>query len=876
MGRRSSAVGQGHRNASSPDSDVYPSPDPSAAEAEEEEGESWADDDDLLAIPAYDEAAEKAADPMFPSPHTFNLMVQDYLANLSVKKREKALLTQKMYESVLQVLKDPKDTSQKTAQFRFWVKKMFQLTTFSGDRVVCHDHKPVAVKEHIYEVLVHCHAQAGHGGRDKTSTQVGAGFFSLFYIMLRGVTLHGRADIRSANSTPGSLKRSSLDSSVIALSACRVGPHSTRAKATCPTARRSSCTSTHHHSCLSGADIRSLQGQEKSITSGKPVSLAQARGLAAALGHKPHRRSSVRSITTGNRGRSHLDEAQLVHYNDNSDPISSSTSAAFPNAGPSISRATSVSGAEYTAAQRYAGAVPATRRAQLFDPSYQPVATINPEAEVFRKGSDGGMRLPASFPTWDDGKPLLPRSRLDEPPRRARENPIPEDQFNAAVNLGGIDVIQHEHDQGHSDQGHGHYYDLNGPVMTNDLVVTYSHPTDQQQPSVLASQAQPYEGDNLNHPQYTYYPEQQLELDSHQKPLDPWESGPSMHHQIPAQMARHGSFLSQQSHNEGYADYGHPLSRIHFTDPFAEHHRIPAHQQQQHGESSQMGYTTSFESTISSESAESTQVYDHSQVHSHSHLDMDMVRRDSAYSFSNGDADTGAQPMTLTDSYDSRGSPCNVGPLEGGYQMSRDHSQIHLEVNAHTDPSIIDYRYSGNGYDYDHLYPTDAQLQQQQLDTHVIDPLWRSHSAVPETGSGPTVTGWPGQEALSVTATATTGAQTAATGSGSALNAYDDTDAATYNIFAAAAMAGMTQEQLDMMGSQGLDEAVLARMDYHANGHAHYPNDHHHRPPPSQLGTDATTASALLASPTPASNTASPTTAPAAWWSSATWYASAT
>jgi hypothetical protein len=134
----------------------------------------WCDDEDLLNVPPEDPELERTADPMFPSPHRFNVMVGDYLSNLSPKKREKALLTQKMYDAVLCVLQDPKDTSTKTAQFRFWAKKMFQLTTFGGEHVICHDHKPVAVKEQIYEVLCHCHGQAGHGGRDKTSTQVSA------------------------------------------------------------------------------------------------------------------------------------------------------------------------------------------------------------------------------------------------------------------------------------------------------------------------------------------------------------------------------------------------------------------------------------------------------------------------------------------------------------------------------------------------------------------------------------------------------------------------------------------------------------------------------------------------------------------------------
>ncbi|ORY28628.1 hypothetical protein BCR39DRAFT_468091 [Naematelia encephala] len=115
---------------------------------------------------------QAAAGGIFPSALTFDTMVRDYLNNLSPKKREKALLSQYMYDNVMAVLHDPNCTSIGTAQFRFWAKKMFSLTSFGEETVIVHDGKPVAVKEQIYEVLTHCHAQASHGGRDKTSAQV--------------------------------------------------------------------------------------------------------------------------------------------------------------------------------------------------------------------------------------------------------------------------------------------------------------------------------------------------------------------------------------------------------------------------------------------------------------------------------------------------------------------------------------------------------------------------------------------------------------------------------------------------------------------------------------------------------------------------------
>ncbi|KAI9281609.1 hypothetical protein BY458DRAFT_429917 [Sporodiniella umbellata] len=105
----------------------------------------------------------------YPSQSDFEEIVQDYLQNLSSKKRDKALINQERYEMVLKVLKDPRNTSLSTAQFRFWVKKMFQL---GSKHVVCHDGKPVATREEIYSILVRAHREAHHGGRDKTSTLV--------------------------------------------------------------------------------------------------------------------------------------------------------------------------------------------------------------------------------------------------------------------------------------------------------------------------------------------------------------------------------------------------------------------------------------------------------------------------------------------------------------------------------------------------------------------------------------------------------------------------------------------------------------------------------------------------------------------------------
>lgn len=108
----------------------------------------------------------------FPSSEEFNAIVNDYLQNLSSKKRDKALVDSHRYKLILQVLKDPRNTAISTAQFRFWVKKMFRLFSSEYMEFVCHDDKPVATREDIYGILILAHKEAHHGGRDKTSALV--------------------------------------------------------------------------------------------------------------------------------------------------------------------------------------------------------------------------------------------------------------------------------------------------------------------------------------------------------------------------------------------------------------------------------------------------------------------------------------------------------------------------------------------------------------------------------------------------------------------------------------------------------------------------------------------------------------------------------
>lgn len=109
----------------------------------------------------------------FPPEAEFEGIMMEYVDGLNPRKRDKALMTQAMYDAILVILTSPpSETKGGTAQFRFWTKKMFRLVTTAHAQIVTHENRPVAVREQIYDVLVQCHQQCSHGGRDKTSNQV--------------------------------------------------------------------------------------------------------------------------------------------------------------------------------------------------------------------------------------------------------------------------------------------------------------------------------------------------------------------------------------------------------------------------------------------------------------------------------------------------------------------------------------------------------------------------------------------------------------------------------------------------------------------------------------------------------------------------------
>ncbi|RMZ83389.1 hypothetical protein DV737_g1728, partial [Chaetothyriales sp. CBS 132003] len=129
----------------------------------------------------------------YPGVNAFDELVRDYVGALSPKKQDKALIHSRRAANILAVLVDKKTTAVESAQFRFWVKKMFTLLPndpsmpdvgseagsadmctdyWQRKKKICHEGKPVAVREKLFKILTRAHRACQHGGRDKTSAQV--------------------------------------------------------------------------------------------------------------------------------------------------------------------------------------------------------------------------------------------------------------------------------------------------------------------------------------------------------------------------------------------------------------------------------------------------------------------------------------------------------------------------------------------------------------------------------------------------------------------------------------------------------------------------------------------------------------------------------
>ncbi|KAG1853189.1 hypothetical protein DFJ58DRAFT_660946, partial [Suillus subalutaceus] len=118
---------------------------------------------------------DTADKPGFPTYTQYKRIEMAYLQSLSPRKRDKALISQCMFDKIWDVLHQPDACTIGTPQFRFWVRKMFTLSTPDTEDddievpvVILHENRPVAVQEQLYELFCYCHEESNHGGRDKT------------------------------------------------------------------------------------------------------------------------------------------------------------------------------------------------------------------------------------------------------------------------------------------------------------------------------------------------------------------------------------------------------------------------------------------------------------------------------------------------------------------------------------------------------------------------------------------------------------------------------------------------------------------------------------------------------------------------------------
>jgi Integrase zinc binding domain len=120
----------------------------------------------------------------FPTYAQYKQVENAYIQSLTPRRQSKALISQSMFDRIWDVLQHPERPGE-TAQFRFWVRKMFTLSkthrnTLGAvvnddevpEEVLLHDNLLVAVQEQLYDLLCYCHGMTGHGGRDKTCSLI--------------------------------------------------------------------------------------------------------------------------------------------------------------------------------------------------------------------------------------------------------------------------------------------------------------------------------------------------------------------------------------------------------------------------------------------------------------------------------------------------------------------------------------------------------------------------------------------------------------------------------------------------------------------------------------------------------------------------------
>ncbi|KAG9320629.1 hypothetical protein KVV02_002809 [Mortierella alpina] len=106
----------------------------------------------------------------FLTPETFETLVEGYISQLHIRKRNKALISQQLANDCLMVLTNPENTAIFNPKFRWWVRKHFVFTVVGELRILMDkkNGKPVCVREQLYDKVCYFHHIIGHGGRDKT------------------------------------------------------------------------------------------------------------------------------------------------------------------------------------------------------------------------------------------------------------------------------------------------------------------------------------------------------------------------------------------------------------------------------------------------------------------------------------------------------------------------------------------------------------------------------------------------------------------------------------------------------------------------------------------------------------------------------------
>lgn len=198
----------------------------------------------------------RAEDYGVPSLERCNEVIHEYLQSLSIRKREKALISQAMFDDIWDVLQAPA-AKIRTPQFRFWVRKMFKLShTVGGDDnphgsgdldvvpVILHEGRPVAVKEQLHDILSFYHVASGHGGRDKTMAEIRDRYS---WIPKELVTRYVKACPTCSSKRPGNFSRTSTLASMAKEKLSLVEPQTTR-----------SSSSDHEYDALSSSSSQPL------------------------------------------------------------------------------------------------------------------------------------------------------------------------------------------------------------------------------------------------------------------------------------------------------------------------------------------------------------------------------------------------------------------------------------------------------------------------------------------------------------------------------------------------------------------------------------------------------------------------------------------